>query len=144
MPSKSEKIAENCTFFFVDSIKCYVRIAKWGGCWMRSVQSRENKQQVVQNRRCEKEGVRKKVRERCEREKRWEDDRVMRMMKRGSETGEKWLHLSRTRAYAHSNSDVVFLLSQVSHSGAIMGERMKRQLCCKALLGGLLPWLLEL
>ena len=34
---------------------------------MRSVQSRENKQQVVQNRRCEKEGVRKKVRERCER-----------------------------------------------------------------------------
>lgn len=28
MPSKSEKIAENCTFFFVDRVKCYVGVAK--------------------------------------------------------------------------------------------------------------------
>ena len=28
MPSKSEKIAENCTFFFVDCVKCYMDIAK--------------------------------------------------------------------------------------------------------------------
>ena len=46
-----------------------------------------------------------------------EDDRV----KRRREAGEKLLHLSRTRTYAHSNSDVVFLLSQVSHSGVKNG-----------------------
>ena len=28
MASKSEKIAENCTFFFVDYVKCYMDIAK--------------------------------------------------------------------------------------------------------------------
>ena len=28
MASKSEKIAENCTFFFVNSVKCYVDVAK--------------------------------------------------------------------------------------------------------------------
>ena len=28
MASKSEKIAENCTFFFVDRVKCYMNIAK--------------------------------------------------------------------------------------------------------------------
>ena len=28
MTSKSEKIAENCTFFFVNSVKCYVDVAK--------------------------------------------------------------------------------------------------------------------
>ena len=67
MPSKSEKIAENCTFFFLYCAKCYVVITKQG-CWMCSVQSRENKQQVVRNRRGENEGERKKRRERRERE----------------------------------------------------------------------------
>ena len=28
MASKSEKNAENCTFFFVDRVKCYMDIAK--------------------------------------------------------------------------------------------------------------------
>jgi len=41
MPSKSEKIAENCTFFFVDSIKCYVRIAKWGLLDAKRAEQRE-------------------------------------------------------------------------------------------------------
>ena len=98
--SKSEKIKENCTFFFEQPIKWHPHLAKntstLNTIWEKS---EENKVQ-------RKKWKQKNKKERKERKKK-----------------ERFLYVSLAHVYvrAHSNRNVVFLLSQVSHRGRKIG-----------------------
>ena len=101
--SKSEKIKENCTFFFEQPIKWHPHLAKntstLNTIWEKS---EENK---VQRKKWKQKN--KKEKKRKERKKRRRDFGAF---------------LSRVYVCAHSNRNVVFLLSQVSHGGKKIGE----------------------